>query len=46
MAFVTNGPDAIEKTAKTQTIPARTVARNLLPALILVCPVSRLYLVL
>jgi len=34
MAFVANGPDATEKPANSQTIPARTVARNLLPALI------------
>ena len=36
MAFVTNGLDATVKPAKTQTIPARTVAKNLLPALIFV----------
>ena len=34
MAFVANGPDATVKPANIQTIPARTVARNLLNALI------------
>ena len=38
MAFDANGPDATENPANTQTIPARTVARNLLPALIPVLP--------
>jgi len=32
MAFVTNGPDATEKPAIAQTIPAKIVARSLLPA--------------
>jgi len=35
MAFAASGPDATEKPAYIQTIPARTVASNLLPALIL-----------
>jgi hypothetical protein len=33
MAFAANGPDATEKPATIHTIPARTVARNLLHAL-------------
>jgi len=33
MAFAANGPDATEKPAIVQTIPASTVARNLLHAL-------------
>ncbi len=39
MAFVTNDPDATVNPATAQTIPAKIVARSLLPALILVCPV-------
>jgi hypothetical protein len=35
MARVANGPDATDKPAKIQTIPARTVARNLLPAVMI-----------
>jgi hypothetical protein len=38
MAFAANGPDATEKPAMIQTIPARTAARNLLPALIFLPP--------
>jgi len=36
MAFVTNGPDATEKPAIAQTIPAKIVARILLPAVMYV----------
>jgi hypothetical protein len=46
MAFVTNGPDATVKPAKTQTIPARTAARNLLPALMFLYPALQSTLVL
>jgi hypothetical protein len=36
MAFVTNGPDATVKPASAQTIPAKIVARSLLPAVMFV----------
>jgi hypothetical protein len=39
MAFDASDPDATENPANAQTIPARTVARNLLPALIPAHPV-------
>ncbi len=39
MAFDASGPDATENPANIQTIPARTVASNLLPALIPAYPV-------
>jgi len=39
MAFVANGLDATVKPASAQTIPARIVARILLPALIVICSV-------
>ena len=38
MAFDASDPDATENPANTQTIPASTVARSLLPALIPVYP--------
>ena len=46
MAFAVNVPDATVKPASIHTIPARTVARNLLPGLICNFPVSRLAMVL
>jgi hypothetical protein len=40
MALTTSGPDATEKPAYIHTIPARTVAANLLPARILSHPTA------
>jgi hypothetical protein len=40
MAFVANGPDATVKPADTQTMLTRTIARNLLQALISVRSMS------